>query len=62
MARKNYSVDEVIRSLQRKQGIIINTKDNTIKISKSQSSLGNGSWGKLDFLTNSHYYRIIRTN
>lgn len=51
MARKNYKVDEVIRALSNKQGCNINLFNKTITIDKNHNTIGNGSWGKIDFLT-----------
>jgi len=58
MARKNkHSVDGVLRSLSKKHDVkidgnhvlILNGKD---KKHPKKDDLGNGSWGKIDFLTN----------
>ena len=56
MARK-HNVDEVTRSLSRKKDCKVNIAAKTIQILKSTASghsgdLGNGSWGKVDFLVN----------
>lgn len=53
MTRK-HTVDEVVRTLSKKKDCKIDVKLKVIEIlSKNQSNdLGNGSWGKIDFLVN----------
>ena len=69
MARK-HKIDEVLRTLGRKNDIRIFsnriqilkdkiwTKDGAIDNPRKKHDLGNGSWGKIDFLTNYHGYYI----
>lgn len=63
MARKNkYRVDEVLRSLSKKHDVRINGTDILVLNGKSkkkpkQHDLGNGSWGKIDYLVNYCGYR-----
>src|SRR5512133_1607272 len=54
MARKLYTADEVLRSLSRKNDCQISTHHRIIQIlqPRQYNDLGNGSWGKIDFLTN----------
>ena len=71
MSRKNYKVDEVIRILSKKGCIITEGKSKTIKVKgedvfispfcvsiHNAKNLGNGSWGKIDFLTRKENYPI----
>lgn len=57
MTRK-HTMDEVVRSLSKKRDCKIDLKRQVIEIlTKSEKStptndLGNGSWGKIDFLCN----------
>lgn len=55
---KKHTVDEVIRSLSKKRDVKINPKDKTIEIldPAKNNDLGNGSWGKIDFLVNHSGY------
>lgn len=62
MARKHYKLDEVLRSLLRKNGLYIDNVRKEIEVLKNQTDLGNGSWGKLDFLENYCGYRIYIVN
>lgn len=62
--RKNYTVDEAVRSLEKKNDVrihgwfvdiltdkILNKDGQTIPNPEKRNDLGNGSWGKIDFLT-----------
>ena len=67
MARKQrYTEDEVLRHLSIKRDVSINPHTRTIQVlnGKSKKSpkvndLGNGSWGKIDFLRKYRYYHLI---
>lgn len=56
MARKQHRVDEVLRSLYHKNGVRISNKE--IEVLKDQNDLGNGSWGKIDFLCHYQGYSL----
>lgn len=64
MARK-HNLDEVLKSLKRKNDIeSINTDTRVIFIygpesRKHNGDLGNGSWGKIDYLCKYHRYITI---
>ena len=58
MTRK-HNVDEVIRSLGRKKEVRVNPYAKTVEVLSKQTELGNGSWGKIDFLTNHCGYRLL---
>ena len=73
MACKDYQIDEVLRNLDRKQDIQINSNTKEIKILKDyildkkgdtipnpekKHDLGNKSWGKIDFLVNHQGFSI----
>ena len=47
---KNYDEASVIRALNKKVGCNVNSVNKTITIDKTSDSLGNRSWGKIDFL------------
>lgn len=55
---KNKVYDEVsvVRSLSKKASIYINTVEKRIDIVKNNTELGNGSWGKIDYLIHVHGY------
>lgn len=52
---RNYEVDEVLKILNKNNDIKIIKKDINILI---DASIGNGTWGKLDFLTGYQGYQI----
>lgn len=71
MARKNYRIDEVLRSLGTKKDLrikgmtifiltdtIVTKEWNVIRNPEKVYDLGNKSWGKIDFLTHYNDYRI----
>lgn len=64
MARKhkNYDVDEVVRALRRKKDLRINEVNRVVTINSTPkdgvSDIGNGTRGKIDFLTN--YKRWVK--
>ena len=60
---KYKSIDEVIRSLSKKRDVKINTSNKEVNIVKQDDTyanqdLGNGSWGKIDYLVNYCGYRV----
>lgn len=60
MARKNYKIDEVLRSLAKKNDCRIVPPNIAIMTgSSAKNDLGNGSWGKIDFLVNHCGFRTI---
>ena len=77
MARK-HNLDEVLRTLARKNDIRVNSETKTIRIlsdyvwnrktgkdiinPKKKFDLGNGSWGKIDFLINYCDFGLYHVN
>ena len=67
MARKNkYQVDEVLRSLAQKHDVKINADVKVVEVLTGKDAkfqafndLGNGSWGKIDYLVNYCNWRQI---
>ncbi len=62
MSKKNYDEVSVIRSLSKKNDISVDSRRKVIEVVKNSSNVGNGSWGKIDYLCNYHGYRAILTN
>lgn len=62
MSNKHYDEVSVVRALSRKSSIRITTNDayNHIQILKDATDVGNGSWGKIDYLTHVHGYIPVR--
>ena len=59
MARKHH-MDEVARSLNKKNDVKVDTRASIVYLmkdsTKKSNDLGNGSWGKIDFLVNHKSY------
>lgn len=77
MSRKHYSEDEVIRVLSRKNDIRVNSFKKEIQILSNKIftqrgdiidnpakkfDLGNGSWGKIDYLVKVHNYHTCKVS
>lgn len=62
MSNKHYDEVSVVRALSRKSSIRITTNGthNYVQILKDATDVGNGSWGKIDYLTKVHGYIPIR--
>ena len=57
MAKKKvYDEVSVVRALSKKASVYVNTVEKRIDIIKNNTELGNGSWGKIDYLTHVHGY------
>lgn len=62
MAKKHYDEVSVARSLSRKSSIRISPSFKQIEIKIGATDVGNGSWGKIDYLCHVHGYRVFFTN
>lgn len=72
MGRK-HKLDEVLKELSRKNDVrvsgtvvmvlsdkVIDNKGNTIDNPQKKNDLGNGSWGRIDYLVNHCGYGIVK--
>lgn len=59
MAKKIYDEASVVRSLSKKSSIKISTANKYIEIVDGNTEVGNGSWGKIDYLTKVHGYVVL---
>lgn len=59
MAKNHYDEASVIRSLSRKNSVHINSVNKTIEVVKDNNDVGNGSWGKIDYLIKVHDYVVL---
>lgn len=59
MARKQYVEDEVLRILSRKRDVKIDTQRKVVQVKRGSIEVGNGSWGKIDFLSNYCGYKSM---
>lgn len=62
MATRKFNEDEVLKALRKKNDCKIDTNLKTIKVltndaKSKRNDLGNGSWGKIDFLVKVHKYK-----
>lgn len=57
--KKSYDEASVIRSLSKKNSININRSNMTIEVVKGSTDVGNGSWGKIDYLHKVHGYICV---
>ena len=62
MSKKRYDEVSVVRALSRKSSILITTNGayKYIQILKDATDVGNGSWGKIDYLAHVHGYIPVR--
>lgn len=61
MAKKHYDEVSVVRALSKKSSINVNSIRKEIEIRKDATDVGNGSWGKIDYLCGVHGYHVYRT-
>lgn len=60
MAKKRaYDETSVIRSLSKKNSIRVNAIEKVVEVMKSATDVGNGSWGKIDYLHKVHGYVYV---
>lgn len=53
MKRKNYDEVSVIRSITKKADIFVDYTNKVVQVKKDSNEVGNGTWGKIDYLC--HY-------
>lgn len=61
MAKRHYDEASCVRSLSRKSSIRFTQlgTDKCIQVLKNHTDVGNGSWGKIDYLHKVHNYRCV---
>ena len=67
MARKQHNLDEVLRSLGKKHDCKVDEKTSAISVLSKDSvlrknDLGNGSWGKIDYLIHHLGYKLLKVS
>ena len=55
--KRKYDEASVVRALNKKQYIKVNTVNGVVEVQKNATDVGNGSWGKIDYLC--HYCGYI---
>ena len=62
MAKKiAYDETSVVRALSKKSSIQVNPINMTIEVLRNSTDVGNGSWGKIDYLCKVHGYVVLFT-
>lgn len=61
MKTKKYDEASVVRILSKNPDIEIK-RDKTVEVLINSTNVGNGSWGKIDYLCKVHGYVLIRIN
>lgn len=56
---KKYDEASVIASLSKKASIRINSVQKTIDVVRDSADVGNGSWGKIDYLCKVHGFHYV---
>lgn len=54
-----YNENKVIRDLSKNNNVRINHVDKTIQVVRNSNTVGNKSWGKIDYLTKLHGYILL---
>lgn len=62
MKKKNYDEVSVVRTLGRNREVFVNTSNKTIEVLKDATNVGNGSWGKIDYLCHYCGYSVFITS
>lgn len=60
MAKKSYDESKVVRLLNKNAGVKVNTAEMVVEVLIGADTVGNGSWGKIDFLVNHRGYFVRR--
>ena len=62
MARKQFKEDEVLRILDKKGDVRIDSQMKVIQVLRDKTTCGNGTWGKIDFLVNYNGWKSMLVN
>ena len=60
MSHKNYTADYVINILNRNPNVYVDPIHQTIEIVRDADTIGNHSWGKIDYLVHYCNYVVIK--
>lgn len=55
---KNYNHYDVVKALQKTQGVSVDIINKSVGIAKDTSKIGLKSWGKIDYLCKVHGYHL----
>lgn len=59
MKKKNYDEVSVIRSITKKADVSIDCVNKIVQVKKDSNEVGNGTWGKIDYLCHYRGYSYI---
>lgn len=59
---KKYDEFSVVKSISKKHSVKVDTVNKMIKVLKDSTDVGNGTWGKIDYLCKVHGYMLNRTS
>lgn len=62
MAKQEYTENSVLRILNKFRNIEVNSNTKTIYIVKNTTEIGNGTYGKIDYLIKVHGYKTAFVN
>lgn len=60
MKKKNYDEVSVIRSITKKADVSVDYVNKTIQVKEDSNEVGNGTWGKIDYLCHYCGYIYVR--
>lgn len=60
MKKKNYDEVSVIRSITKKADVSVDYVDKIIQVKEDSNEVGNGTWGKIDYLCHYCGYIYVR--
>lgn len=59
MKKVHYDEASVIRAISKKKGVNVKVNDKIIEVLRNQTDVGNGTWGKIDYLVKVHNYIVL---
>lgn len=59
MGKRHYDEASVVRSLDKKKDVRVDSVNKTVEVVKNSTEVGNGSWGKIDYLHKVHGYLYV---
>lgn len=57
--KRTYDEASVIRSISKKNGVQVNAIEQVIEVVENATDVGNGTWGKIDYLCKVHGYVTV---
>lgn len=59
--KRTYDEASVIRSISKKNSVQVNAVEHIVEVVKNSTDVGNGTWGKIDYLCKVHGYIVVFT-